>query len=114
MDSGQVKCGKDAEETYINMLLANVRITGPIAYGIAARYPKVVNLLDGLEQKGPTALEHLKVVVQHVYKSPIRKLTMSKKSANKDGSMGERNIGPAISRRLHKVLTDADPSSTDI
>ncbi|KAL8924059.1 MAG: hypothetical protein Q9172_002858 [Xanthocarpia lactea] len=114
MDSGQVKCGKDAEETYINMLLANVRITGPIAYGIAARYPKVVNLLEGLEEKGPTALEHLKVVVHHVYKSLTRKLTMPKKSANKDGSLGERNIGPAISRRLHKVLTDADPSSTDI
>ncbi|KAL8769470.1 MAG: hypothetical protein Q9209_004531 [Squamulea sp. 1 TL-2023] len=96
MDSGQVKCGKDAEETYINMLLANVRVTGPIAYGIAARHSNVVNLVDGLEGKGPTALEHLK------------------KSANKDGSIGERNIGPAISRRLHKVFTDADPSSTDI
>ncbi|KAL8854410.1 MAG: hypothetical protein Q9221_000897 [Calogaya cf. arnoldii] len=96
MDSGQVKCGKDAEDTYINMLLANVRLTGPIAYGIAARYPNVVSLLAGLEEKGPAALEHLK------------------KSANKDGSLGERNIGPAISRRLHKVFTDADPSSTDI
>ncbi|KAL9000077.1 MAG: hypothetical protein Q9169_001152 [Polycauliona sp. 2 TL-2023] len=61
MDSGQVKCGKDAEDTYINMLLANVRLTGPIAYGIAARYPNVFSLLDGLEEKGPTALEHLKV-----------------------------------------------------
>ncbi|KAL8669451.1 MAG: hypothetical protein Q9168_005957 [Polycauliona sp. 1 TL-2023] len=96
MDSGQVKCGKDAEDTYINMLLANVRVTGPIAYGIAAKYPDVVSLLEGLEEKGPTALEHLK------------------KSANKDGSLGERNIGPAISRRLHKVFTEADPSSTEI
>lgn len=42
------------------------------------------------------------------------KANMSKKSANKDGSLGERNIGPAISRRLHKVFTDDDPSSTDI
>lgn len=61
MDSGQVKCGKDAEDTYINMLLANVRLTGPIAYGIVARYPNVKSLLDGLEEKGPTALENLKV-----------------------------------------------------
>ncbi|KAL8681623.1 MAG: hypothetical protein Q9186_002292 [Xanthomendoza sp. 1 TL-2023] len=96
MDSGQVKCGKDAEDTYINILLANVRVTGPIAYGIAAKYPNVVSLVRGLEEKGPTALEHLK------------------KSANKDGALGERNIGPAISRRLHKVFTEVDPSSTDI
>ncbi|KAL8832802.1 MAG: hypothetical protein Q9170_004747 [Blastenia crenularia] len=61
MDSGQVKSGKDAEEVYINMLLANVRVTAPIAYGIAARYPNVPALVRGLEEKGPTALENLKV-----------------------------------------------------
>ena len=61
MDSGQVKSGKDAEEIYINMLLANVRVTAPIAYGIAAKYPNVPALIQGLEEKGPTALEHLKV-----------------------------------------------------
>ncbi|KAI4205667.1 MAG: hypothetical protein LQ350_000164 [Teloschistes chrysophthalmus] len=96
MDSGQVKCGRDAEETYINMLMVNVRVTAPIAYGIAERYPNVVKLARGLEEKGPLALEHLK------------------KAANKDGSLADRNIGPAISRRLHKVFTDLDPSSTDI
>lgn len=61
MDSGQVKCGKDAEETYINMLMVNVRVTAPIAYGIAERYPNVVKLAQGLQEKGPLALEHLKV-----------------------------------------------------
>ncbi|KAL8772884.1 MAG: hypothetical protein Q9194_004483 [Teloschistes cf. exilis] len=96
MDSGQVKCGKDAEETYINMLMVNVRVTAPIAYGIAERYPNVVKLAQGLQEKGPLALEHLK------------------KAANKDGSLADRNIGPAISRRLHKVFTDLDPSTTDI
>lgn len=65
MDSGQVKCGKDVEETYIHMLLANVRVTSPIAYGIAARYPNVVSLAHGLKEKGPTALEHLKVGLQY-------------------------------------------------
>ncbi|KAL9641226.1 MAG: hypothetical protein Q9204_000214 [Flavoplaca sp. TL-2023a] len=72
MDSGQVKCGKDAEDTYINMLLANVRLTGPVAYGIAARYPNVKSLLDGLEEKGPTALEHLKVCKNGTQKAPLK------------------------------------------
>ncbi|KAL8904235.1 MAG: hypothetical protein Q9207_003395, partial [Kuettlingeria erythrocarpa] len=60
MESGQVKSGKDAEEVYTNMLLANVRVTNPIAHGIAAKYPNVSALVRGLEEKGPTALEHLK------------------------------------------------------
>ncbi|KAI4142425.1 MAG: hypothetical protein L6R39_004941 [Caloplaca ligustica] len=96
MDSGQIKSGKDAEETYINMLLANVRVTAPIAYGIATKYPNVSALVRGLEGKGQMALESLK------------------KSANRDGSVADRNIGPAISRRLYKVFTDRDPSSTDV
>ncbi|KAL9003871.1 MAG: hypothetical protein Q9188_003276 [Gyalolechia gomerana] len=96
MESGQVKSGKDAEDTYVNMLLANVRVTAPIAYSIVAKYPNVPGLVRGLEDKGPLALEHLK------------------KSANRDGSMADRNIGQAISRRLYKVFTDLDPSSTDI
>ncbi|KAL8872426.1 MAG: hypothetical protein Q9174_001946 [Haloplaca sp. 1 TL-2023] len=91
MDAGQVKCGKDAEETYINMFLANVRVTAPVAYGIADKYPNVGKLVQGLEAKGPLALENLK-----------------------DGSMSDRNIGPAISRRLHRVFTELDPSATDI
>ncbi|KAL8940077.1 MAG: hypothetical protein Q9216_003016 [Gyalolechia sp. 2 TL-2023] len=96
MESGQVKSGKDAEDTYVNMLLANVRVTNPIAYSIAARYPNVSSLVRGLEEKGPLALEHLK------------------KSANRDGSVTDTNIGQAISRRLYKVFTDLDPSTTDI
>lgn len=61
MDAGQVKCGKDAPEIYINMLLANVRVTPPIAHGIAARYPDVPALVRALKEKGPLALENIKV-----------------------------------------------------
>lgn len=61
MDAGQVKCGKNAEEVYINMLLANVRVTLPIAHGIAAKYHNVSALVRGLEEKGPLALENIKV-----------------------------------------------------
>ncbi|KAL8692592.1 MAG: hypothetical protein Q9218_002408 [Villophora microphyllina] len=76
MDSGQVKCGKDAEETYINMLLTNVRVTAPIAYGIADRYPNVVKLARGLEEKGPLALEHLKQLTMHLSILPLTLLAL--------------------------------------
>ncbi|KAL9024978.1 MAG: hypothetical protein Q9196_006115 [Gyalolechia fulgens] len=42
------------------MLLANVRVTAPIAYSIVAKYPNVPSLVRGLGDKGPLALEHLK------------------------------------------------------
>ncbi|KAL8650161.1 MAG: hypothetical protein Q9210_003986 [Variospora velana] len=61
MDAGQVKSGKDAEEVYINMLLANVRVTLPIAHGIAAKFRNVSALVRGLKEKGPLALENIKV-----------------------------------------------------
>lgn len=61
-----MKSGKDTEDIYINMLLANVRVTAPIAFGIAARYPNVSSLIRGLEEKGPMALEHLKVRKQSI------------------------------------------------
>ncbi|KAL8950881.1 MAG: hypothetical protein Q9222_003115 [Ikaeria aurantiellina] len=115
MDSGQVKCGKDPEETFINMLLANVRVTAPIAYGIAAKYANVDRLVQGFEVKGPLALEHLKVRESFLECKEDRHADiMVQKSANKDGSLADRSIGPAISRRLHKVFTDLDPTSTDI
>jgi len=61
MDVGQVKTGDDKEDTYVKMLQEIVRVTAPIAYGVAAEYPNVVDLIKGLKQRGPTALEDLKV-----------------------------------------------------
>lgn len=37
-----------------------------------------------------------------------------KKSANRNGALTDRRIGPAISRRLYKVFTELDPASTDV
>ena len=58
MDVGQVKSGID---TYVKMLQEIVRVTGPVAYGIAAEYPNVHSLVKGFERSGPTTLQDLKV-----------------------------------------------------
>lgn len=96
MESGQVKTGDDKSDTYVKMLQEVVRVTAPIAYGIAAEYPNVISLVRGLRRRGPLALEDIE------------------KCANRDGARTERRIGPAISKRIYKVFMDLDPSSTDI
>ncbi len=37
-----------------------------------------------------------------------------KKMANRNGALTDRKIGPAISRRLYKVFTELDATSTDV
>ena len=61
MDVGQVKTGDDKDDTFVKMLQEIVRVTAPMAYGIAAKYPNVVALVKGFRQEGPNALEDLKV-----------------------------------------------------
>lgn len=61
MDVGQVKTGDDKDDTFVKMLQEIVRVTAPMAYGIAAKYPNVVALVKGFRQEGPSALEDLKV-----------------------------------------------------
>ena len=36
------------------------------------------------------------------------------KSANKNGALADARVGPAASKRLHKVFTGLDPTSTDV
>ncbi|MCJ1462880.1 hypothetical protein MMC07_001484 [Pseudocyphellaria aurata] len=96
MESGQVKAGEDKNDTYVKMLQEVVRVTAPIAYGIAAEYPNVKSLVRGLRRHGPLALEDIE------------------KCANKNGARTERRIGPAISKRIYKVFMELDPMSTDI
>lgn len=96
MDTGQVRTGDGPADTYVRMLQEVVRVTAPIAYGIAGQYPTVGQLVRGLEAEGPLALEAIR------------------KSANKDGAFTDRTIGQAISRRIHKVFTGRDETSTDI
>ncbi|KAF5619028.1 crossover junction endonuclease eme1 [Fusarium sp. NRRL 52700] len=96
MESGQVKTGEDAKDTYVRMLQEIVRVTAPIAYGIAAEYGTVSSLVRSLEERGPTLLEGVK------------------KSANKDGAFSDRIVGQAVSRRMYKVFTGVDETSTDV
>ncbi|KAF7552929.1 hypothetical protein G7Z17_g4007 [Cylindrodendrum hubeiense] len=96
MESGQVKTGDDAQDTYVRMLQEIVRVTAPIAYGIAAEFSSVSELVCKLEAEGPTRLEGIK------------------KSANKDGAVSDRTVGQAVSRRMHKVFTGRDDGSTDV
>lgn len=96
MESGQVKTGEDAKDTYVRMLQEISRVTAPIAYGIAAEFDSVSKLVRGLEMEGPTRLEAVR------------------KSANKDGAFSDRIVGQAVSRRMHKVFTGRDETSTDV
>ncbi|RGP68933.1 crossover junction endonuclease eme1 [Fusarium longipes] len=96
MESGQVKTGEDTKDTYVRMLQEIVRVTAPIAYGVAKEFDTVSELVRGFENTGPTRLEG------------VRKL------ANKDGAFSDRTVGQAVSRRMYKVFTGVDETSTDV
>ncbi|KAI6572328.1 hypothetical protein MCOR06_011711 [Pyricularia oryzae] len=96
MDTGQVRTGDDAGDAYVRMLQQMTRVTPAIAYGIAAEYPTVSQLVGGFESRGPLMLEGCR------------------KSTNKDGAFSDRTIGQALSRRLFKVFTGRDEASTDV
>ena len=96
MESGQVRTGDDNHDTYVRMLQEIVRITAPIAYGVANEFGSVTKLVKGLEEGGQNRLEGVK------------------KSANKDGVPSDRTVGTAVSKRLWKVFTGTDENSTEV
>ena len=61
MESGQIKTGEDKQDTYVKMLQEVVRVTAPVAYGIAADYPNVMSLVKVMKRHGPTCLEDIEV-----------------------------------------------------
>lgn len=61
IESGQVRAGEDKEDTFVKMLQEIVRVTPPIAYGIASEYPSVISLVKAFQRHGPTVLEDLQV-----------------------------------------------------
>ncbi|ODH14046.1 hypothetical protein ACO22_06717 [Paracoccidioides brasiliensis] len=95
MDVGQVRTGEDNADTYVKMLQEIQRVTAPISYGITMQYPTVGELVRELKEQGPLLLENVK------------------KCTNKSGALSDARIGPAISKRLHKVFTSLNPASTD-
>ncbi|KAJ6102760.1 hypothetical protein N7486_005187 [Penicillium sp. IBT 16267x] len=96
MDVGQVKTGEDNLDTFVKMLQEINRVTASMSYGIAAQYPCVTDLFRGMLMHGPTMLEDVR------------------KSANKNGALTDSRVGPAASKRLYKVFTGLDPTSTDV
>ena len=67
MDVGQVKTGEDKQDTFIKMLQEVNRVTAPMAYGIAAQYPSVTDLVRSMGKHGPTMLEDVMVCLFSIY-----------------------------------------------
>lgn len=61
MESGQIKTGEDKDDTFVKMLQETVRITPPIAYGIASEYPNAISLVKAFRKHGRDVLEDLQV-----------------------------------------------------
>lgn len=61
MESGQIKTGEDQQDTYVKMLQEVVRVTAPVAYGIASDYPSVMSLVKVMRRHGPSSLEEIEV-----------------------------------------------------
>ncbi|KEF53993.1 uncharacterized protein A1O9_09788 [Exophiala aquamarina CBS 119918] len=95
MDSGQVKTGENARETFAKMLQEVQRVTPSMAYGILDGWSSVTKLVSGFEEHGNLLLEDVR------------------KSLNKDGAWSERRLGPMVSKRLFKVFMGRDPTATD-
>ncbi|KAL2444025.1 hypothetical protein ABEF95_014799 [Exophiala dermatitidis] len=95
MDTGQVRTGDDAKDTFVKMLQEVQRVTPSMAYGIVDQWPSVSKLVKGFEKHGNLMLEDVR------------------KTVNKDGAWSDRKLGPMISRRLYKVFMGRDPAATD-
>ena len=96
MDSGQIATGDDPQHLYTLILQQVSRVTEPVALGVAARFGNIPRLVQGFREEGPLALEAVL------------------KSRNRNGALSDRTIGPALSRRLHKVFMGRDAESTEV
>lgn len=96
MESGQVRAGDGVEDTFRRVLQHQARVTPAMAQGIVAEYRTARAMVRALEERGPAALEHVR------------------KGTNKDGGYTDRTVGPAASRRMHRVWTGRGEGSTDI
>lgn len=67
MESGQVKTGDDAEDTFVKMLQEVSRVTAPMAHGIANDHTNVVDLVNACRDQGPLALEDVRVSLPRAY-----------------------------------------------
>ncbi|CAK7267121.1 hypothetical protein SEPCBS57363_002434 [Sporothrix epigloea] len=96
MDSGQIATGDDPQDLYALILQQVARVTEPVALGVATQFDSIPRLVRGFQEEGSLALEAVP------------------KSRNRTGALSDRTIGPALSRRLHKVFLGRDAASTDV
>lgn len=97
MESGQVRAGEDARDTFVKMLCEMRGVTAPVGWGVEAEIGGgVKQLVERFKMEGKEAL------------------ATAKKGANRDGAFTDRNVGRAISKRIHNVFMGTDPASTDV
>ena len=97
MESGQVRAGEDARDTFVKMLCEMRGVTAPVGWGVEAEIGGgVKQLVERFRREGKEAL------------------ATAKKGANRDGAFTDRNVGRAISKRIHNVFIGRDPGSTDV
>ena len=95
MDSGQVKTGDNAEDTFVKMLQEVSRVTLSMALGIVDQHKTVRKLVKGFDKHGNLLLEDVH------------------KAVNADGAWSDKKLGPRVSKRLFKVFMGRDPTATD-
>lgn len=97
MESGQVRAGEDARDTFVKLLCEMRGVTAPVGWGVEAEIGGgVKQLVERFRNEGKEAL------------------AQAKKGANRDGAFTDRNVGKAISKRIHNVFMGRDPGSTDV
>ena len=96
MDSNQIRTGEDARDAFVRMLEQVSRVTAPIAHGVVREFGDVATLVRELEKGGPDTLAEVR------------------RAMGRDGEIGDRALGGAVSRRLWKVLTCRDEMSEDV
>ncbi|OCT44693.1 hypothetical protein CLCR_05604 [Cladophialophora carrionii] len=95
MNSGQVRTGDDAKDTFVKMLQEVQRVTPSMAYGIVEEFKTIRKLVKGFDKHGNLLLENVR------------------KTVNKDGGWSDKRLGPQVSKRLFKVFMGRDPAATD-
>ncbi len=102
MDTGQVRVGEDARDTFVKMLCEMRGLTAPVAWGVEQEVKGregaggVVGLMKWLREEGREAIADVR------------------KSANKDGAFTDRKVGRAMSKRVYSVFMGNDPGSTEV
>ena len=71
MESGQVKTGEGPADTFVKMLQEVVRVTLPMAQGIAEKYPDVTSLMKAFRRDGPLILENVSVSPRSLISRPL-------------------------------------------